>query len=227
MSVRRHFAVLVKLLTCAALISVVAAAPASAAKVNKCKGDLSLGTYDSMVVPKGKTCSMSGTTVTGNLTVERGATLNGGFVTIGGSLIAQGATNVRMTGFSVAGDVSIQGGGGNLVISESTVQGVVDISGVNGFIALINNDDSAGALGRVRVLNNVLQPLDATSTVGLNISSNHVATDATVSGNKGSVEKNVQGNTIAGTLSCIGNEPPFLGTFNTAAAFEGQCQGPV
>jgi hypothetical protein len=86
--------------------------------------------------------------------------------------------------------VKVAGGGGNLVISQSTVDGVVDISGVNGFIAIINNE-SKGALGRVRVVNNVLQPLDATSTVGLNISSNQVATDATVSDNSGTVEKNV------------------------------------
>ena len=77
------------------------------------------------------------------------------------------------------------------------------------------------------MVNNVLQPLDATSTVGLNISSNQVATDATVSGNKGRVEKNVQANVVGGTLSCVDNELPFLGTFNTAAAFQGQCTGPV
>ena len=92
--------------------------------------------------------------------------------------------------------------GGDLVIQGSTVRGVVDVSGVKGFIAIINNE-SPGALGRVRVVNNDLRRLDATSTVGLNISSNQVATDATVSGNKGKVEKNVQGNTVGGTLSCI------------------------
>jgi hypothetical protein len=30
-----------------------------------------------MVAPKGKTCSLSDTEVTGNLTIERGSTLNG------------------------------------------------------------------------------------------------------------------------------------------------------
>jgi hypothetical protein len=148
-------------------------------------------------------------------------------VTIGGSLNALGAKNVRLFAFNVGGDVIVRGGGGGvLVIQGSTVRGVVDVSGVNGFIAIIDNQ-SAGALGRLRVVNNVLQPLDATSTVGLNISSNLVATDATVSGNKGRVEKNVQANVVGGTLSCVDNELPFLGTFNTAAAFQGQCTGPV
>ena len=80
--------------------------------------------------------------------------MNGGGTIIGGSLIALGATNVRLSGFSVGGHVIIRGGGGNLVIATSTVRGVVDVSGVNGFIAIINNE-SAGALGHVRVANNV------------------------------------------------------------------------
>jgi hypothetical protein len=224
MSVSRHFALLIKLLICAALLSALAATPASAAIATKCEGELPFGSYDRVVVPRNTTCSVSGATVAGNLTVRRGATLNGGTVTIGGSLIAKGATNVRLFEFRVEGDVRIEGGGGNLVIQSSTVRGVVDVSGVNGFIAIINNE-SPGALGRMRVRNNVLQPLDPTSTVGLNISSNQVATDATVSGNRGSVAKNVQGNTVGGTLSCIRNEPPFDGRFNTAAVFKGQCEG--
>jgi hypothetical protein len=81
----------------------------------------------------------------------------------------------------VLGDVIIRDGGGDLVILQSRVSGVVDISGVKGFIAVINNE-SPGALGRLRVVNNDLRPLDPTSTVGLNISSNQVAADATVSG---------------------------------------------
>ncbi len=147
-------------------------------------------------------------------------------MTIGGSLIALGAENVRLSYFSIGGDVIIRGGGGDLLILGSTVRGAVDVSGVNGFIAIVNNE-SQGALGRMRVVNNVLQPSDSTSTVGLNISANQVGTDATVSGNGGQVDKYVQGNTVGGTLSCIGNEPPFVGTFNTAASFLGQCTGPV
>jgi hypothetical protein len=229
-SVKGRFAVPVKLLIGAAFIGgATAAAPAAgaaptapAAPVTICRGDLPFGSYDSVVVPPNATCSASGSTVSRTFTVGRGATLNGVGVTIGGSLIALGAENVRLVYFSVGGGVIIRGGGGNLVIQSSTVRGDVDISGVHGFIAIISNE-SPGALGRMRVVNNVLQPLDPTSTVGLNISSNQVGTDATVSGNRGRVEKNVQGNTVGGTLSCIGNEPPFLGTSNTATAFRGQC----
>jgi hypothetical protein len=232
-SVRGRLTMPVKLLICAALscAAAAAAAPAAvAAPVTICNGELPFGSYDNVVVPPRATCSAGGSTVARTFAVGPGATLNGGGVTIGGSLIAQGAENVRLDDFSVGGDVIIRGGGGNLVIAESTVRGVVDVSGVNGFIAIINNDstqDPRNALGRVRVVNNVLQPLDPTSTVGLNISSNTVRTDATVSGNTGRVDKNVQGNTVGGTLSCIGNQLPFLGTFNTAAAFRGQCRGPV
>jgi hypothetical protein len=202
------------------------AAPKPPPTATICRGDLPSGSYADVVVPPKATCSASGSTVSGTFTVGRDATLNGGSVSISGNLIAQGATNVRLTDFTVLGDVIIRDGGGNLVILQSRVSGVVDISGVNGFIAVINNE-SPGALGRLRVVNNDLQPLDPTSTVGLNISSNQVAADATVSGNKGKVEKNVQGNVVGSTLSCIDNKLPFLGTFNTAAAFQGQCTGPV
>jgi hypothetical protein len=207
-----------------------AAAPSiqgrSAAPVTICRGDLPFGSYINVVVPPNATCSASGSTVAQTLTVGRGASFFGGFVTIGGSLISVGAKYVRLTGFSVAGDVIVRGGGGDLTILTSTVRGVVDVSDVNGFIAVINND-SPGALGRLRVVNNTLKRLDPTSTVGLNVSSNQVRTNATVSANKGRVDKNVQGNTVGGTLSCVGNSPPFLGTFNTAQKFEGECTGPV
>ena len=227
MSSSGRFTVRFKLLICAALgcaVTATAAPTAAAQQVTTCNGELPFGSYENVAVPKGATCSASGSTVAGTFTVGKNATLNGGGVTIGGSLIANGATNVRLSGFSVGGDVSIAGGGGNLVIQSSTVRGVVDISGVKGFIAIINNE-SQGALGHVRVVNNTVQASDRSSTVGLNISSNQVLTDAEVSGNTGKVDKNVQGNTVGGTLSCIGNAPPFDGRFNTAAAFQGQCTG--
>ena len=226
MSGKGYFTTFAKLLAIASLCCAAAAAPAAAAptKVTKCKGQLAAGSYDSVVVPQNATCSLSGANVAGNVTMERRATLNGGSVTIGGSLIAQGATNVRLFDFSVGGDVRIVGGGGDLVIQSSTVHGVIDISGVNGFIAIIDNA-SPHALGRLRVVNNAVRASDPTSTVGINISSNQVLTDAEVSGNTGAVDKNVQGNTVGGRLSCIGNAPPFDGRFNTAAAFQGQCTG--
>jgi hypothetical protein len=160
------------------------------------------------------------------LTVNRDATLNGGGVHIGGNLVAQGAKNVRMNDFTVLGNVIIRDGGGDLVINQSRVSGAVDISGIKGFIAIINND-SAGALGVLRVIGNDLRPSDPTSTVGLNLSANQIAGDATVSNNKGKGEKNVQGNTVGGALTCTNNKAPFLGTFNTAATLNGQCTGPV
>jgi hypothetical protein len=226
MSARRYIALVVKLLVCAALISAVAATPASAAKnVTKCKGELPAGAYDNVLVQDNKTCTLFGATVDGNVTVGHGATLESGFATIHGSLIGQGATIVRLTGLSVEGDVSIRGGGFPQILS-STVYGVVDVSGMNGSIAIISNN-SADALGHLRVVNNAVRPADPDSTVGLFIADNEVQADAEVSGNTGTVGKSVQGNRVGGTLSCIGNEPPFEGGFNTAATLEGQCKGPV
>ena len=75
MSAKRYFAVLVKLVICAALIGTLAATPASAAKVTKCKGDLTGGPYDSVVVPDNKTCNLGSATLTGNLTVGFSGTL--------------------------------------------------------------------------------------------------------------------------------------------------------
>ena len=129
MSGKGYFTTFAKLLAIASLCCAAAAAPAAAAptKVTKCKGQLAAGSYDSVVVPQNATCSLSGANVAGNVTMERRATLNGGSVTIGGSLLAQGATNVRLFDFSVGGDVRIVGGGGDLVIQSSTVHGVIDI----------------------------------------------------------------------------------------------------
>jgi hypothetical protein len=227
MSVIERFTVPFRLLICGALACAAAAsaAPAAIAASTTCEGELAGGSYDDVVVPPRATCSLFGATVAQTVSVGRNATLNGGFVTIGGSLVAADAKNVRLTGFSVVGDVTIRGGG-EVTIASSTVAGVVDVSGVNGFIAIIDNG-SPGALGRIRVVDNILKRLDRFSTVGLNIASNQVQTDAEVSRNKGQVDKMVQGNTVGGTLSCIGNTEPFVGSFNTAASFEGQCSGPA
>ena len=98
----------VKLLIGAALGCAVAAgaapAAAAAAPVTICNGDLPFGFDENVVVPPRVTWSASGSTIARTLAIAPGATLNGGGVTIGGSLIALGAENVRLSGFDVDGD---------------------------------------------------------------------------------------------------------------------------
>jgi hypothetical protein len=227
MPVRKRLAVRIRVLICGTLscAAVAAAAPtAVAAPETICNGELPFGSYDNVVVPPDATCSASGSTVKRNFAVGRGATLNGGDVIIGGNLVALGATNLRLFSFSVRGDVRVVDGGGVLVLQQSTVRGTIDVAGVNGFIAIINNE-SPGALGRLRVVDNVLQSADPTSTFGLNITANQIRKHAEVSRNTGQVVKVVSSNTVGGTLSCIANTPPFEGSFNTAAAFRGECRG--
>ena len=70
--------------------------------------------------------------------------------------------------------------------------------------------------------------IDAVAMAGLrlggalNIASKQVPTDARLSGTTGTVGKQRPGNTVGGTLSCVGERAVVRRSFNTAAAFEGQ-----
>lgn len=85
-----------------------------------CTGSLGAVTVDDVVVPTNATCTLNGTTVTGNITIEQGATLNATAVKVDGNIqtVAPAAAVNVYAGSRVDGSIQVKQSG------SSTVQGV-------------------------------------------------------------------------------------------------------
>src|SRR5262249_34028842 len=133
--------------------ALIAGTSSAAADVTRCDGVLQPGTYDTVLVPKGKNCSVVGdvTTVEGNVILQEGASILGvvGVFTVNGNLQGDGVRRINIFGLpsveiTIHGNVSITGAtdaanlifvniGGNLNISDSNGAGIfVEESQVNG-----------------------------------------------------------------------------------------------
>lgn len=95
---------------CAAVVALPAsAAPGTdASSTTVCTGTLS-GSYQSVLVPAGATCTLDGATVARNVTVEAGASLFTTNATIGGNLMSRDATTVRVIDTNVGRNVKVTG----------------------------------------------------------------------------------------------------------------------
>jgi hypothetical protein len=129
------------------------------AAVTRCDGTLEAGTYDTLLVPKGKQCRVAGiVTVEQNVILQGGASLTAFFLTVNGNLQGDGVSSVFIQGpdVTIHGNVSITGAtgqvvlaqviiGGNLKISNSTVSQLdVLISQVTGNALFQNNTTASG-----------------------------------------------------------------------------------
>ena len=137
------------------------------AAVTRCESLLPEGTYDTVLVPKGKNCVLGGgVIVEQNVILQEGASLTiDGNLTVNGNLQGNGVDSVLMIGggISIHGNVSITGAtgavfldhvtiGGNLNISNSNVSGIaVAASQVTGNALFQNNttNNTPGSFGIV------------------------------------------------------------------------------
>jgi hypothetical protein len=119
-------------------------------------------TVDNLVVPDGKTCTLNGTHIEGNIFVYTGATLSAGGVHVDGNIQAEGASAVYVNpGSFVGGSIQIKQGG----------RARVDRVRINGDVQLESNDRAVRATknrvggnmqvfqntGGVTLLNNVIR----------------------------------------------------------------------
>jgi hypothetical protein len=163
----------------------IAGTSSAAAAVTRCDGSLSAGTYDTVLVPEGKTCVVLGpVTVEGNVILQEGASLSSECDTlrVNGNLLGDGVKNVSMIGDSVDsvridGNVSITGATGVVFLDEVIIGGNLQISDSNGSEITVTTSKVAG---NVLFQNNTLTP----------------------------GQFFISGNTIAGNLVCRGNAPP-------------------
>jgi hypothetical protein len=188
-----------------------------------------------LVVPAGTSCSLTNVTVTGNVKVGKGASLNvlsfaGQTVTIGGNVQAAQCQQVSLHAnpggvLSVGGNVQIRNytGGGGYQGAAVTISGnfACDYNSAECFAI------DGKVCGNVQVNNNSngsgLGALVAGTNVGGNVQVNNNSAG-------GDSDNLVSGNTIGGNLQCAGNTGPappgVTGGGNMVAGNKkGQCAG--
>jgi hypothetical protein len=196
------------------------------------------GTFENVVVPRDAFCTLSNSTVTGDIKALRGSTLFMINMTVGGSIEGNKADNVELAAINgarnlVGGSIRIRDGGeGAFICGTDLPEGDIEVermfgfNGQNGFVHLGGSICEGGfgggntlAQGSIRVKRNT----NTTFGIGLEIVGNTVGGDLQVLRNQGPQTKLVQNNTVAGKLQCFDNESPFVGGPNTASVAEGQC----
>lgn len=172
----------------------VAVAPPAQAAPRVCKGSIGGGFYGPIVVPAGAKCVLNSTRVSGDVTVERNATLTTHFADIQGDVVATGAAGLHIVDYSkVTGDVRSLGGGDVRI----------DTSGFTGDVIVRNHADKDPAANVV------------------NMSENTVVGHVILTGNKGGVR--VALNHIGGDLRCFTNTPEPVGKNAVEGNKTGQC----
>lgn len=110
----------------------VAISPAEAALTTACRGTAGAVTVPGdLVVPAGASCELTGTSVDGNVTVRRGATLLMDGVDVAGNLVVQADAYAEATSSTVEGTTRLAQSFG-LVVEDSTLEGAVT-SNIGGF----------------------------------------------------------------------------------------------
>jgi hypothetical protein len=94
---------------------------------------------DSVIVPAGATCSLSGTILNGTIEVGQGASLVATNVNLTGGFIADGATRVSLSGTSLVGaGVSIQRSA-SVSVNGATITGDLKFDNNTGAVVAANN----------------------------------------------------------------------------------------
>jgi hypothetical protein len=184
--------------------ALIAGTSSVTAAVTRCDDLLLPGTYDAVLVPKGKECSVVGdVTVEGNVILQEGASLivQGSGFTVNGNLQGNSVSKVTIqrspTGptITIHGNVSITGATQEVSLFEVSIGGNLKISNSNGGPIIVLNSQVAG--------NALLQNNTTDTAFG------------------------IIGNTIVGNLVCNGNDPaPVVMNSTVSGQTIGQCKLP-
>ncbi len=188
------------------------------------EGGLDGGTYDNIEVPPGAVCVLGNVTVTNSVRALAGARLFIQGSEIGGNVKGLDASAVQVSaGTHVAGNVNVQGAHdthfASCAVDDATIDGNLVCADNNPGSPIIRTEQGPVTIGgSVRLVDNMIPA----GHVMLMLNA-EVAVDADVRRNSGGGFKSVQGNTVAGALTCRKNDAPFTGAPNTAGGFAGQC----
>jgi hypothetical protein len=199
-----------------ACCAVAVALPASAAPkaATECTGTLS-GSFDSIVVPAGATCTLDGATVSKSVTVEKDASLFTSKSTIGGNLMSRNAQTVRVIDTDVHRNLMVSGTQGITTIGGMDCH--VDPAVANNLM-LKNNHGNIAVCDLTIARNLVLQG----NTRGIGVFHNTVGNNILLFDNTGPANR-VRHNDVRINLNCQGNTNKVITVANTAHKIMGQC----
>jgi hypothetical protein len=188
-----------------------------------CVGALS-GSFDDVTVPLGASCTLQHSTVRGNLRALADAQLYVLGTLVHGNIQGDGARVVQVAGGQVDGDIQIVAGTSPGALGAAVTGGTV-VTGGNIQIQQMRTGriliaDAHVNTGNIQVTDNVVGHR-------LEILRNFSGANLQVFENTGAGQKTVAGNTVAQSLQCQGNDPPFTGLANTARDAEGQCRDAI
>lgn len=149
-----------------------------------CQGNLGAITVDNVKVPQGRTCTLSGTTVKGNVVVNRDATLRAIGAKVNGSIQAEGAAFVDVSSNATVGgsiqvkqgkrarvintrinaDLQYDSNSGALIASSNTIGGSLQAFQNTGGLTIQGNRIN----GNLQCKANTPSPVGGGNTVGGN-----------------------------------------------------------
>jgi hypothetical protein len=144
--------------------------------------------YGNVIVNSGSKC-IKGATIYGNVSISNGADVN-----IEDSTLKAGLAS---------------NGGGTLLLTGTSVAGQVNVNGNTGFVRIGGSGGDANILSNSLALTNNLG--------GLLVENNQIAGSVSVVNNTGGCDIRVINNTIKGSLSGSGNNPPAQASGNTVS----------
>lgn len=98
-----------------------------AARPEACNGAIGAVTVEDVKVPSGATCTLNGTRLQGNVTIDRNGTLRATRISVGGNVQSQGHRLVTIReGSRVGGSVQLESGG-EVQVADSRVDGSVQL----------------------------------------------------------------------------------------------------
>lgn len=187
---------------------------------DRCTGVVVGGTYENIKVEDGRTCTLRGVTVTGNVVALENARLFVEDSRVDGNIQGENAAVVHVRGGRLGGSLQIHEGvsAGELGVSITggTVlnQGNIQVTKMRTDRILIA--DAVLEKGNLQVEENAV-------TGSLEVTRNRVAQNLEVRKHHGGAAKVVRDNTVHQKLECKENESPFVGGPNAASEAEGQC----
>ena len=123
----------------ATLAAIISMSTIAAAEEFVCNGTLGAVTKDNVRVPQSATCIMDGTRVKGTITVQRAATLRASRVVVIGNIQAENAKRVNVNRRSrIGGSIQVVQGGA-AAISNSVIDGSIQLESNNRPLSVIGN----------------------------------------------------------------------------------------
>ncbi len=170
--------------------------------------------HGNVVVPLGAFCDLNGSSITGNVQIQRsgGLSLDAASSVDRNVDVGRDAQVVLFNGSTVGGSIWCSKCSA-ADLHDSTVQGSLYDNGMT-FGADLTNSQIHGSLS-------ISQSKDG--GFGFSFTGNTIGEDFSFVDNTGT--STISGNTIGDELNCRNNTPPPAGGGNTAAEKEGQCAG--